>query len=28
MRTMAQILFKWGHDNFRAVERIRSTGGG
>jgi HlyD family secretion protein len=26
MRTMAQILFKWGHDNFRSVERIRSTG--
>jgi HlyD family secretion protein len=27
MRTMAEIIFKWGHDNFRAVERIRSTGG-
>jgi hemolysin D len=27
VRTMAQIIFKWGHDNFRAVERIRSSGG-
>jgi HlyD family secretion protein len=27
MRTMAQIIFKWGHDNFRSVERIRSSGG-
>jgi HlyD family secretion protein len=25
-RTMADIILKWGHDNFRSVERIRSTG--
>jgi hemolysin D len=25
-RTMSDIILKWGHDNFRSIERIRSTG--